>query len=445
MYLIDSFLFLQKNKLQTLFCFLGAFVSFVSLKPYIFWYPSHWLWSIIFTFLYLIIASWHFFSFKNNLYEKFLAKKYSLIFGFLFLVYISALKTHQGAHKLWFLIYPIIFFYLISERDKLEKTFNYFKVIFIISLIPGILYQVFMLCGIEFSFNILESTESLKKSNGVGYLELPGVVFQSTCAYPLGENWSNFIDIYKPLPARIISRFCGLYVEPGVVGTISILILATQKSFKNISSLFLIAVGAVTLSLAFIISFFILLLLRREWKFLLLGIGGIATLILLLFKFGNDSFVNNNIISRIPTLMTKSSLQNSEEEASIQSQADYNDRNKRESKEFERVMTTYWSSFSSILFGVASDASEYSDCSTYKLIMSNYGLVGLILLCLFFAAIPYEYNKLGGYHIISIVFIIIFFINFLQRPYVWTPFNILIYLYGILPQKAYTTPNFGKD
>lgn len=432
-------LFLEKNKLSKLLYFFGAFVAFVSLKPYIFWKPSHWLWSIIFTSLYLLIAMGYFFVVKNNWYEEFKKKKYSLALAGIFLVYISVLPTYNGSHKLWFLIYPILFCYLLLERNDLEKTFKYFKSIFIISLIPALLYQLLMVLGVDFSFNILHSTEPLKAIRGIGYLELPGAVFQSSCSHSLIEGYRGIIDIHNPLPSRIISRICGLYVEPGVVGTLSILILSTQRNFKSLSSLFLITVGIMTLSLAFIISFPILLFLRKEWRLLFSSLGGLTFFIFLLFKFGSVSFFNDNIISRIPTSVYSFMSKSPENAAEDSTSVNYSGRNDRESEEFKKIITIYWQSFPSILFGVASDASEYSDCSTYKLILSNYGLIGLLLLSLFFIAMTYEYNKGSKYHLLNIVFMIMFFINFLQRPYIWMPFYILIYLYGILPQKQ--TPN----
>jgi len=136
----------------------------------------------------------------------------------------------------WLLYSSVICFLLVSKELKI-KTYRLFYNLFVISLIIPIIIYVLLQFGIPVPYMELQSPESIKEYYGIYYK-----------IYPFASQWDHMnSSSYYGL------RMCGIYNEPGVIGTFSALLLGIEKykmkgDWKN-KILFL--AGILSFSLAF--------------------------------------------------------------------------------------------------------------------------------------------------------------------------------------------------
>lgn len=117
----------------------------------------------------------------------------------------------------------------------LKSTYKYLKTIYGVTITISVIVWLLVLCGMSVPYQIIPPLNALKDYN--------------YCAYPflVTPNITDFVNI----PINII-RFCGLYDEPGVVGTISLLILLIERfDLKNKLNIGILIAGLCSLSLFF--------------------------------------------------------------------------------------------------------------------------------------------------------------------------------------------------
>lgn len=173
----------------------------------------------------------------------------------------------------------LISFLLLPSKSKLS-IYKLFKLFFVISVIPGILYSILTFLRIDIPYTILSAPSDIKQSSYVTYIQYPFAV-QITKDYDILLNLNRF-------------RLCGIYDEPGRVGTLCALFLTSEcyGLKQSIQNRILFVAGCLSLSVAFFVITFInyLCSIIRIKRFKELGL---VTLIMLAFiVFLNIEFEN---------------------------------------------------------------------------------------------------------------------------------------------------------
>ena len=212
-------------------------------------------------------------------------------------------------------------------------------------------------------------------------------------------------------------RLCGLFNEPGYFGTILALVLCINNDNGNVkvdrySILFFIA-GVLTFSMAFFVTIGIYYLLQKTNKpsswiiiiffvaFFLFVLPNIHTgsdnldMFIQRFSFGEEGFAGDNRSNLSLDLILLDTLLNGH-----------------------------------ALFGqgMGYTGSLELNVSSYKCVIIDLGLVGFILLyVLFFMTMLIRYRKISN----TYPFIIVFFLNVYQRPYIYTIIYFIVLFGGL--------------
>ena len=313
-----------------------------------------------------------------------------------------------------FLNFLIVGLFCLLPDYMKKMIYQYCLLFFVISIIPGIIYSILTFFGVNLSMETITASSVIKQNNYVTYLHWPFAV-QISKTYDLFGNLNRF-------------RLCGIYDEPGRVGTISALFLAAEKyefkkKWKNIV---LLIGGILTLSLAF---------------FLMIGIGEIIklfkekktkqALIILLaifafFVFLKIDFTNVAISSfQQRFAITTSGL------------AGYN----RTDSLFDSIFSSYLkdSDIFSLLFGNG-DGTIYKlvteagigTASSYKCLIYDFGFLGTLLYLLWIIFYSYIYLlKNKSFSTFIMINVLMILCTIYQRPNMFNPSYIIIPLCAI--------------
>ncbi|WP_133138332.1 hypothetical protein [Legionella tucsonensis] len=252
-----------------------------------------------------------------------------------------------------------------------------------------------------------------------------------------------------------LSRLCGIWGEPGTVGTIAALLLAAEGfQMKKVSARLLFIAGFLSFSMAFFILFIVgfcfFSLLNKRYSFIIYGLF-IALGVQITLGIGlGGNHVNQSKKSGLLRVdgnesVSIISLHNEEKESDLLKNkmakfikvrgalrtSVFDDRS---STEMNTLFIKYLhSDLKTILFGIASDASDVyggESRAIWKIVFTNYGVIGFFLLVSLFFYYAYLFanrNHIG--HIFAFVFL--FFLSFYQRPVIWMPFYFIIFSGGI--------------
>ena len=378
-----------------------AFAAFFSLQPYFIWNHRNIYFGLIQS---LLILSYLYSGIYKNI------KKSDLFFAILFCIfpiYITALYTVDQSHKTWFLLVPISFILFTLPIIEKIKAVKLFSMLFAISLVPSIILWSLMLLNMKIPFTKIESFSQFKLKEHIYYLSYLGSVFQS-----------NTINI---LPSGgKMARLVGMYDEPGTLGTFAVLFLTFNKfNFKRKWDSIIIFIGGVlSFSLAFYILALIVNILLKKFRTVFL------LLLLLIISF----------LFPYSPLHTKplppSFIENTEAPTNFISyySAKFDNRSNKEMKLLFRKYSS--GDIKTIFFGIASDANSVYDgySSSWLVILTNYGLFGFLYLVIFLCVYAVYSAKNSKFKFDSYVFLIIFLINIYQRPFVWIPSYMLIFV-----------------
>ena len=254
--------------------------------------------------------------------------------------------------------------YVLSTSDVKEKSFVYFYNTFLALLIIPILVYILVHIGINVPYKLLDSQEDIKQATNVYYK-----------IYPLACQWTDpWNEAYRAL------RLCGVYSEPGVVGTFCAMFLCSENfQLKNNWKNIIILIGGIlSFSLAFYIVIFVYIFWRAvntNWKY---GFA-IVLIIVLYFIFINISFDNpviSNFQSRL--IINSSGLSG----------------NNRTNTRYDVVFGSLGSNgLLDYIFGRGFGAIEDTlsansvDGASYKNLIFNYGFVGFGLQIIWYFAI----------------------------------------------------------
>lgn len=282
-----------------------------------------------------------------------------------------------------------ITFVLSSKTIKL-KTFKYFKkVIFVVCLL-GIICFINYYLELFIPFQLVKYYQQNTYSRYVDYK----IIFLLT------NQYTNSL------------RLCGVFNEPGYLGTICALLLcAFDVDLKDKENIIIFIAGLLTFSLAFIIIILAYLLLKyvKNIKTIIITV---AILFLFLFVIPNIETSNSSLGRVIDRMkITEDGLSG----------------DNRSGEDLDRILENML--IYKPFFGYGDgylNTQKLEAHSTYKSYVIEYGIIGCLLIwgSLFVASL---YKKMGNINILF--YVLVFFLSIYQRPHIFV-FIYQIILYG---------------
>jgi hypothetical protein len=321
----------------------------------------------------------------------------SHVLPFIFYICLVFLDGNSGKFSLLLLLI-LTLFVLRPARDK-RDLYNMYRIFLIISSGLGLV----LYWGISLGLPI--------PSRVVPYYSLN---YSSLIS-------SHYLDYYigHSCLQGLVYRFCGVFNEPGYLGTILALVLCVERmNFRKIGNIILLLCGVATFSMAFFVILFIYLVLlslkRPVVLVLLLSFGIFIVYILPSLSLGPGF---EALISRFT--VTDGSLEGD------------NRSNEIVDKLFYQTLNS-----SDIVWGHGQGFTGKlrTSTSTFKSYIIDYGLGGFVLSfgSLFISALCY-----GKKNLYSLFFIFCFFVSVYQRPGIFSlPY--LVVLYGGLDEIRYS-------
>lgn len=397
----------------------------------------------------------------------------------IFIFYISALPKSDGTLTRWYFVLPTMLALAIYSDERRRQVARGFAWIFALSLIPGIAVSLATIANIPIEFERLASANAVMAAGRGYYLEAPGALL-------LGNNsislpWGGFLF-----------RLCAMYDEPGMVGTIGVLLLAANR-FKLDSVVFSIIFvgGMLSCSLAFcllaVAGFTFRAVVAKSPVSLIFCImaGSLGLMVAGVFSIepvpkhpfpdniarvhyappeqGNEPATLNpegadtQIGSVNPEAATLSADKAKGAETSQAPIAPSTDAdvsvpptsktptptappptlrqteylNNRSLPGMDRLVAEYWSSdISTILFGVSSDASvtQGGVSQVVTRILTDFGIVGAILFGGSLMWLAFVITRESESRIWVLLFFGLFMLSIYQRPVIWMPYAFTFFI-----------------
>lgn len=406
-----------------------ALMAFVSLNPYFMWGYQKLYYAIASSLLVMsFIGCYRLLS--PSRFQLALCAAFSL-----FLIYLSLLPKVEGTPTRWFFLIPYAVALLALSQENLRKTFDKFYWIFALSLIPGMLIWIWLVAGLPIELNHLTPPPGSERGSAVHYFEFPGAIFISSNAVILPSGGVMF-------------RLCGIYDEPGTVGTIAALCLAaTRFRLREARGAISLVAGILSFSLAFAVlttlGFLGMAIAGRRPK---LALAALATILVGAVIFSGATFKHvpataSNLTIIVPPSDSAPGKDTRTRSTPERFNLDYSSRlrprwvfDNRAEPEMRSLFEKYAdSSLWTILFGIASNASIVygRESAVWYSILTDYGLVGFVwLFFLYFVPVLLLWRA-GRLDMSVVVFCTLYLMSFYQRPVIWLPVQMLIYFAGI--------------
>ena len=359
----------------------------------------------------------------------------------LFLVYLSLLPKVGGGTTRWFFLIPFTVALLHLREEDLQGAFGKFYWLFALSVVPGMLIWLLAAVGVPLELRYTDVPREIAQRGDTGYLELPGAVFVLTNSLVLPHG-------------GVLFRLCGMYDEPGTVGTIAALCLAaTRYRLTDVRGSLCFAAGLMTFSVAFAILttlglFLTALSAKRPW----LAAAALATIAVGALPLSGLRFTESPA-ANISIRMSGAFAPSAPPSGVVQKLApapEWGLRNSpgidsREQPRMRQLLDDYRAAPpGTLLFGVASDASVvhgWGSAVWYR-ILTDFGIVGFVWLFGLFAWPPLRLWREKRLEIPLVIFCALFLMSFYQRPIIWLPAQLLIYFAGLnmqLPARQRTS------
>lgn len=373
-------------------------LSIVSMNPFFIWGENR-LYYVIFLLLSL-------FGFILSC-----QKKINYLTSFSLITFVFVYHYLNGASLLGCCAFSMstVLIYNLSIKQA-EKTFLIFSLFYAVLLIPGLfLWGIHGLTGHNYLLKLGSISTNLIPSHfkvlmNEGYSLYPGAI------------------ILDYMEKDRIYRFMGVFDEPGVVGTISGLILISSRfNLKTWISKIIFISGLISFSLAFYLLsvlylIFIILFRFQKYKKKIILLG-----IILLFSIAGE-FAHVRILSRAGITLNYDVEKN--KIADIKIHGDNRGNVLLENKFIE------WTNSKGLNLFLGFREGDFQGASSWKQIPIKTGAIGVILLIGILLMFVSRY--LNFLTLEFLIFFSIFVLSIYQRPDVLTPVLLLILIYGIL-------------
>ncbi len=408
-----------------------ALMALVSLQPYFLWRfqkPAYGLATL--TIVAGAALGWRAFSINRSRITL------TAVFA-LFLAYLSFLPKVDGPPTRWFLLIPFTAALVLSRRRELAAAFDLFFWLFAVSVLPAIAVWVWLVLGFPLEMQYAMPPPGFAHNDVTDYAQLPGAIFL------LGNG------IVLP-NGGMLFRLCGIYDEPGTLGTVAALCLAATRFRFDARGAICFVAGLLSLSIAFAILatlglIAMAVLEKRPWR-LLAATGCVLAAAIPLSGLKFDASAVSNLTvdvpagyrpelppiihSNIETYIVKRQRFKPAPKSGLRNSP----LNNRSSPAMSRLLEDYKEApLEAKLFGIASDASIVRGGATsvwYRL-LTDFGAIGFALAFATFAFPLVALWRRSRLDAGAWAFVVLFLMSFYQRPIIWLPAELLIYVAGI--------------
>lgn len=336
--------------------------------------------------------------------DNFTYKKISLFTFFIIILFLAAIVTNSN-------IFGIIIMLLISaipfvKRTALLNVYKSYRCIYTFFISISMIIWLLVVLGVKIPYNIIEPLNALKTHK---YLAYPFLVIPDTF-------------LFEPEGLYASIRFCGPFDEPGVVGTISFLMLLAGKFNLRIKqNIILFLSGIISFSLFFYIGIFIYLI-----YFLFVSSKKKYSLIILLLAISFYTFTKENVFLN-QTIWNR--IKWDEDKKSIVG-------NNRSGYDLDTYFDNIIGS-KVFYFGLQDEKilNSFSGSASYKNAILTYGFLTLSLYIVFFLLYAY-YNMHKKIEIFGIMMFML--LTFYQRPSFFSIYYILLFVIIIISHSNQT-------
>lgn len=329
-----------------------------------------------------------------------------------FLLYITILPKLDGSHTPWVaMIPPIWAIWLLTPSDR-RGCHTTFALLFSASVIPSIALSLWMIAGGSVTFEAEAHPNFAMAAHGTRLLSHPMGHFieGNTVALPSGGS---------------LGRICGYFDEPGMVGTISALLLAAEGFRVNRRSLIVMTAGLLSFSLAFIViaalGFLVSTFVTRRVRRLLplIPVALSALLALGVIPMQGDASADRISVREGDTT----------ERSALNSRLRHETANNRSVKWLGELITEWKDGGpATVLFGLGSNAASV-ETPLYQgapRLLTDFGLVGALLLVAGAACVAFSIWCKHAHAGSVFLFFAAYALSAYQQPFIWFTYAALI-------------------
>lgn len=393
---MNNFLFnINNNVLKSYLSKISLFVLFVimiySMKPWVFWNNSI---ALLYVFIILFIFL------RFPLLSLKLKREQLIVCFFCLIMYgvLDLFHLHRWVFFVQYLFRHILFvvcIILFTEKEK-KKLVDLFTFLYSVIILVTMIFYIVYLFDVDLPYSIIK--------------------YEPNTGYPTFRNYTFLIVCNK---IEFFSRFQSVFLEPGHLGMVSSILLYVNKyDLKKKRNLIVLLSSILSFSLAsyvlLVFGFVVNYILnndnrvKRFFKALLFLSFVMATSIYL-YVYDSDSVFSRLIVARLDY----------RENIDIK-------RNYRTTLSFDSYYDERFYKVENCLLGIGIDEFtkkfEWGN-SSYKTFIVTYGVLGLVVLILFYLAFVYLYMSS-----FLIGLFLIYLVSFLQRPYALWEVEICLFI-----------------
>jgi hypothetical protein len=330
---------------------------------------------------------------------------------FLLTIQISRLNSINKKNALFAFLYILLFCYFVVIKGFFE--FRVSSVLFFVALLSA-----FLLKEKEKVLALDYITKTYAIILGVSFVFwfIHNFLYQIPYKFDLmygdlwgkAENLTFYHYIFFIQPQMDYVRFYSVFDEPGVIGTFSAFILFAQKyNFKKISNVIILVASFFSYSLAFYVITFLGMVFIYFYENRIKSILALSTI----------SLVASTFILSIESFRL----------VVLNRFNDFGDSLSRRNGVLSSQFYEEFLNSTNIFFGMPLNFltinKQLIDGQSYKFFIIEYGVVGVFLICLI-----YLFFAIRSKSLFSIVLFLIFLISFVQRPFLFTPWQIILFV-----------------
>lgn len=404
---------------------MAAVTAWVSLNPYFFWGSSRPL--LVASLLAGAVAAILYL--QGVRHEPRSVELAGVLLLSIFLVYLTALPRVNGGHIKWIFVLPTLWLLALLDDERRRRALAVFTTIFVVTLIPGLTVSLLAIADVPLTFGTIPAANSLMAERGTRMLVQPGTLFVESNSLVL--PWGG-----------VLFRLCGMYDEPGMVGTMAALLLAAHRyrlQEWRIGILYL--AGLLSFSLAFAILTTFGLLARAALRTSLAALAPVIPVVAAVSLAAGvlpvptpEGTVSNITVVEGRAAPAGGAVVDAPQRKLIAGaelrQTGLLDN--RSLPSMEALVSDYFSGgFRIWLFGIGSDASVARGgvSQTWKRLLTDYGAIGFTLLTVALILIGWSRFQVGPSSWVAL-FLALFALSIYQRPVVWMPYALLVLICG---------------
>ena len=354
---------------------------------------------------------------RNRVPAPLLVASATIVVLFFYKVYVSGVvtRTQQPFNMAMLCIHLGLMLFALQDNVTLRRVFILSKKIFAITLIPSIF--VFLLLQVGFPVPVTSLTADAGKD----------MVGQS---YQLYLGTATMIQNSGVL----LNRVCGIYREPGFVGTIGVLFLLGDKmSLRKWENAVILVACIFTFSLAFIVMLILGILLRsignmKKKSSMIISLALILLIVVGYFVFMHLPLDESSMLGELQGRLeiTDEGLAGDNRFGSSIWAMDAYDAFLKSST---RVKMLGYGEDLRIIPGTK--VSIWQTVHSYKEFVFAYGFVGLIILVFnFLSTVILKYRKVPKYRFWNILVLLVVFIVSIYQRYGVDSFHYYCVLFG---------------